>query len=50
MPGGKSGATYNHLAAVILARRNELGKSQRDVVGELRAVRPTFDRSEWRRW
>lgn len=50
MVGGKSGVKHGRLAAVILARRAELGKSQRDVVDELRAVRPTFDRSEWRKW
>ncbi|MEZ0107917.1 hypothetical protein ABH920_001909 [Catenulispora sp. EB89] len=50
MAGGKSGDTHSDLAALILARRCELHKSQRDVVDELRTIRPTFDRSEWRNW
>jgi transcriptional regulator with XRE-family HTH domain len=50
MTGGIPGSTPSHLPALIQARRLELGKSQRDVADELKLIRATFDRSEWRKW
>jgi transcriptional regulator with XRE-family HTH domain len=50
MTGGIPGSTPSDLPALMQARRLELGKSQRDVADELKLVRATFDRSEWRKW